>query len=206
LRRLKIEFMVIKKLLGFGYEDIQITNAGKPELDKYNGMFLEEIAKSRNMDQFDNYIDLARRTEGKAGVLNHRYSNMENIKDLMSHPAALFMTDAWVAPEGVQNPSAFGCFPRFLQYARDLRNISIEEAVRKMTGATAERFNVKKRGLLREGYAADITIFDWKAVKDNNTDKNTDAAPSGIEAVFINGKQVLEKGKVDGSILAGTVA
>lgn len=205
LRRLKIEFMVIKKLLGFGYEDIQITNAGKPDLDKYNGMFLEEIAKSRNMDQFDNYIDLAKRTEGKAGVLNHRYSNLENIKELMRHPAALFMTDAWATPEGVQNPAAYGCFPRFLQYARDFRNISLEEAVRKMTGASADRFNLKRRGFLREGYAADITVFDWKGVKDNNTDKNTSSAPSGIAAVFINGKQVLDRGAVDGSMLAGTV-
>jgi N-acyl-D-amino-acid deacylase len=205
LRRLKLEFMVIKWLLGFGYEDIQITNAGKPDLDKYNGMFLEEIAKKRNMDQFDNFIDLAKRTEGKAGVLNHRYSSLDNVKDLMSHPASLFMTDAWVFPEGLQNPGAYGCFPRFLQYARDFRNISMEEAVRKMTGASAERFNVKKRGFLKEGYAADITVFDWNTVKDNNTDRKTDTAPSGIEAVFINGKQVIEKGRADGSLAAGQV-
>lgn len=204
LRRLRIEFMVIKKLLGFGYEDVQITNMGKPDLDKYNGMFLGEIARSRNMDQFDNYIDLVKRTEGKAGVLNHRYSDLENIKELMRHRAALFMTDAWVAPEGVQNPAAFGCFPRFLQYARDFRNISLEEAVWKMTGAAADRFRLKQRGFLREGYAADITIFDWKTVRDNNTDKNTNVTPSGIEAVFINGRQVADRGKVDGAILAGT--
>lgn len=203
LRRLKLEFMVIKRLLGFGYEDIQITNMGKPDLDKYNGMFLKEIANARNMDQFDNYIDLVKRTGGNAGVLNHRYSNLDNIKDLMRHPASLFMTDSWVAPEGVQNPASFGCFPRFLQYARDFRNISLEEAVWKMTGATAERFGVKKRGLLREGYAADITIFDWKSVRDNNTDKNTNTTPSGIEAVFINGRKVVDGGTVNGSIQAG---
>ncbi len=205
LRRLKLEFMVIKWLLGFGYEDIQITNSGKPELDKYNGMFLDEIARERNMDQFDNYIDLVKKTEGKAGVLNHRYSSLDNVKELMRHPAALFMTDAWVAPGGVQNPGAFGCFPRFLQYAREFGNITLEEAVRKMTGASAERFNVKKRGFLKEGYAADITLFDWKMVRDNNTEKKTDAVPSGIEAVFVNGKQVLDKGRVTGPILPGTV-
>jgi N-acyl-D-amino-acid deacylase len=203
LRRLKMEFMVIKWLLGFGYEDIQITNMGKPDLNQYNGMFLGEIAEKRKMDQFDNFIDIVKRTEGKAGVLNHKYSSLKNIKDLMSHPASLFMTDAWVLTEGLQNPSTFGCFPRFLQYARDFRNISLEEAVRKMTGASAERFNVKKRGFLREGYAADITLFDWKTVRDNNTEKKTDAAPGGIEAVFINGKQVIDRGRSTGLLLPG---
>ncbi|HNW30224.1 MAG TPA: D-aminoacylase, partial [Spirochaetota bacterium] len=66
-----------------------------------------------------------------------------------------------------------------------------------------ERFGVKKRGLLREGYAADITIFDWKSVRDNNTDKNTNTTPSGIEAVFINGRKVVDGGTVNGSIQAG---
>jgi N-acyl-D-amino-acid deacylase len=205
LRRLKMEFMVIKWLLGFGYEDIQITNMGKPDLDQYNGMFLGEIAEKRKMDQFDNFIDIVRRTEGKAGVLNHKYSSLDNVKDMMRHPASLFMTDAWVFSEGVQNPAAFGCFPRFLQFARDFRNISLEEVVRKMTGASAERFNIKKRGFLREGYAADITVFDWKAVKDNNTEKKTDAAPAGIEAVFINGKQVLDRGRPAVPMMAGVV-
>ncbi len=205
LRRLKMEFMVIKWLLGFGYEDIQITNMGKPDLDQYNGMFLGEIAEKRKMDQFDNFIDIVRRTEGKAGVLNHKYSSLDNVKDMMRHPASLFMTDAWVFSDGVQNPAAFGCFPRFLQFARDFRNISLEEVVRKMTGASAERFNIKKRGFLREGYAADITVFDWKSVKDNNTEKKTDAAPAGIEAVFINGKQVLDRGRPVVPMMAGVV-
>lgn len=73
-----------------------------------------------------------------------------------------------------------------------------------MTGAAADRFRLKQRGFLREGYAADITIFDWKTVRDNNTDKNTNVTPSGIEAVFINGRQVADRGKVDGAILPGT--
>ena len=205
LRRLKMEFMAIKWLLGFGYEDIQITNMGNPDLDRYNGLFLGEIAEKRKMDQFDNFIDIAKRTDGKAGVLNHKYSSLDNIKDLMRHPASLFMTDAWVYAKGLQNPSTFGCFPKFLQYARDFRNISLEESVRKMSGATADRFRVKNRGFIREGYAADITIFDWKAVKDNNTDKKTDASPTGIEAVFVNGKQALDKGRVIRPLLSGMV-
>jgi N-acyl-D-aspartate/D-glutamate deacylase len=115
------------------------------------------------------------------------------------------MTDAIVAPEGVQNPAAFGNFPRFLQYARDYSLISLEEAVHKMTGASAERFEIKGRGILKNGYAADITVFDWKNVRDNNTEKVTNARPDGIEMVFINGQQVVDGEKIDSSVNAGVV-
>jgi N-acyl-D-amino-acid deacylase len=205
LVRLEMEFQVIKRLLGFGYEDIQITNALNPELDRYNGMFLGDIADKRGMKQFDNFIDIVKKSGGKARVLNHRYSSLDNVKELMSHPAALYMTDAIPVPDGVQNPGVSGCFPRFLQFAREYRTVSLEEAVHKMTGASAERFRIAKRGLLRQGYAADITVFDWKGVKDNNTDLKTDATPSGIEAVFINGIRVAGRGGVETGAPAGMV-
>ncbi len=205
LFKLETEFRVIKWLLGFGYEDIQITHAGHPELDEFNGMFLGDIAAKRKMGQFENFIDIAKKSGGKARVLNHRYSSQNNVLDLMRHPASLFMTDANVASKGVQNPGAFGNFPRFLGYARDRRLISLEEAVSKMTGASAERFGIAKRGVLKKGYAADITLFDWKKIRDNNTDLQTDMTPDGIEAVFINGRQVLREGKADGVIRAGMV-
>jgi len=74
-----------------------------------------------------------------------------------------------------------------------------------MTGASAERFDVKDRGFLRPGLAADITVFDWENVTDNNTVTETNVAPSGIEAVFINGVQVKKDGVVDGTANAGVV-
>ena len=92
-----------------------------------------------------------------------------------------------------------------MQFAREFGTIGPEEAVRKMTGASAERFKINKRGFLKKGYAADITVFDWNKVKDNNTDIKTDAAPTGIESVFINGRQVLRAGKAHGSFQAGMV-
>ncbi len=203
--KLRAQLELIVLLLGFGYEDIQITYANHPELNKYNGMFLKDIAKERGMSQFDNFLDFARKSEGRARVLNHRYSNLDNVKALMSHPASLFMTDATVALEGAQNPACYGNFPRFLQYARNFRLLSLEDVVYKMTGASAERFGIPKRGILKDGFFADITVFDWEKVKDNNTPTETNRAPTGIEAVFINGKQVLKGGRVNERILAGKV-
>ena len=74
-----------------------------------------------------------------------------------------------------------------------------------MTGATAERFGVTDRGFLRKGAPADVTVFDWNTVKDNNTVSETSNAPTGIEYVFINGKRVLKGGVVDPKIKAGVV-
>jgi N-acyl-D-amino-acid deacylase len=205
LAKLKSEFELIQRFLGFGIKDIQITYANSEELNQYNGMFLEQIAKKRGMDWFDNTMDIARKSKGVANVLNHRYSNLPIIETLMRHPASLFMTDALPATQGVQNPAVYGNFPRFLQFAREKKIISLEEAVYKMSGATAERYSIKDRGFLKEGLAADITVFDWKNIRDNNTLTETSKAPTGIEAVFINGKQVVSKGKVDAAIRAGKI-
>jgi N-acyl-D-amino-acid deacylase len=205
LRSIRLQFAFIEKVMGFGMGDIQITYAGVDDLNQYNGMFLSEIAEARGMDRYDNFFDMAKRSKGHSLVLNHRYSNPEIVESLMKHPKSLFMTDAWVAETGVQNPAAFGCFPRFLEWARDKKVITLEEAVRKMTGATAERFGVTGRGLLQKGNAADITVFDWNTVKDNNTVTETSNAPTGIELVFINGKHVLKDGVVDPAVKAGVV-
>ncbi len=205
LEKLKSELGLIQRFLGFGYNDIQITYAHNEELNQFNGMFLGEIAKKRGMDWFSSTMDIAQKSKGIAAVLNHQYSNLPIVEDLMRHPASLFMTDALPALRGVQNPAFSGNFPRFFQLAREKKLISLEEAVYKMSGATAERYRIKDRGFLKEGLTADITVFDWKNIRDNNTLTETSKAPAGIEAVFINGKRVVSKDKVNGTIKAGEV-
>ncbi len=194
LRRLYAEFKIIQMLLGFGVEDIQITNANHAELNDYNGMFASDIAKKRGMGWFENFIDIAKKTEGRARVLNHKYSNPKLVKDMIRDPNSLFMTDAWIAPEGVQNPAAYGNFPKFIERGRDEGLLTLEETIRKMSGASAERFQIGNRGFIRKGYAADVLVFDYKKIRDNNTDIKTGERPDGIEYVFINGKRVLSKG------------
>ena len=205
LLRLRMEIMLMETLLGFGYDDIQITDARHPDLEKFNGLFVSEIAKRRGMSNFDAFVDIARKTRGRARVLNHRYSNMANIELLMQHPASIFMTDATPALSGVQNPGAYGNFPLFLQYARDRRLLCLEDCVRKMTGAAADRFAIRDRGYLKAGLAADVTLFDWEKVNDNNTRAATDQRPTGIDQVFVNGVRVLKDGKLTGAVRAGRI-
>ncbi|MBN1635504.1 MAG: amidohydrolase family protein [Deltaproteobacteria bacterium] len=205
MRKLRIEAALILRLLGFGFEDIQITYAKHDELNQFNGMFLSDIAKARGISGFENFVDFARRSGGVARVLNHKYSNPEIVEALIRHPASLFMTDASPASQGVQNPACYGNFPRFFQWIRDKNLISLEDAVYKCSGSSRQRFKINDRGILQKGLAADITVFDYNSIRDNNTVTETDKTPSGIAAVFINGKQVVSESDVDGSINAGVV-
>lgn len=195
----------MREAIGFGFEDIQLGFADHPEFKEFNGKFISEIADQLGISPTRVVLWLSELTKGRARILNHNYSNMEVIDALIKHPACLFMTDSTVAVSGLQNPASFGSFPLLLQYARDRKLIPLEETVRKMTGASAERLKIKDRGLLRKGLAADITVFDWTQVRDNNTVTQTDQAPSGIETVFINGRQVKSFDQVDGSANAGKV-
>ncbi|HCY88407.1 MAG TPA: hypothetical protein DHV36_24950, partial [Desulfobacteraceae bacterium] len=184
------------KLLGFGFEDIQIASAMHPDLDRFNGRFLSDIARERRVPQFNNYMDFVRKSNGNARVLMHRYTSRAIVDALMAHPLSLYMTDAWAEPRGLQNPAVYGCFPRFLRRARKT-GLPMEEAIHKMTGASADRFGLTDRGTLSPGKAADITVFDPETIRDNTTRQITDAKPSGIHTVFINGIQTVHQGRAD---------
>ena len=118
------------------------------------------------------------------------------IEILVRHPSSLLAA-------GSPGPGCPGAFPRFLQLAREKGLLPLEEVVRKMSGATAERFGITDRGVLREKLAADIVVFDWEKVADNTSADKPAAAPSGIEYVFINGRKIMSGGHREGPLTAG---
>jgi len=202
--RLRVEAEVGFRLVGFGYPQMQITSAGSAEYDEHNGRFLPEIAERVGKSSFETMLDILDKSNAEARVLFHRYYSDEIIDRLMRHPAAIFASDSWPEPGGHQNPAAFGTFPRFLRKARERGTISLEAAVHKMTGAAAKRFRLENRGCLEEGAAADVVVFDWNEVRDHVNDAG-DAAPSGIEHVFVNGHPILEVGELRAVRGAGEV-
>jgi N-acyl-D-amino-acid deacylase len=193
--RLWVEAEVGFRIVGFGYPQMQITNASCPEYHPYDGLFLPDIAERIGKSNFDTMLDILVKSGAEARVLFHNYYNDEIVDRLMQHPATIFASDAWPEPAGQQNPAAYGTFPRFLRKARERGNISLEDVVHKMTGAAATRFRLEQRGLLKEGCAADVVVFDWDEVQEGGNETG-DAPPSGIEHVFVNGTQILEAGAV----------
>ncbi len=96
---------------------------------------------------------------------------------------------------GLPHPRSYGTFPRILaKYVRDDRVLTLEEAVRKMTSWPATRMRLERRGVLREGAWADITVFDLARVQDRATYDEPVLFPAGIEFVLVNGQLVIEDG------------
>ena len=118
------------------------------------------------------------------------YSTPEIIHEFEKHPYCLFMTDAWVDEHGIKNPSIYDCYPKFLQDSLLNYSDTLENTIRKMTGAIADRYNIPNRGYLKEGYFADLTVFDEEEIKKAIPNQ---AKSFGIKKVFINGKFFSEK-------------
>ena len=101
------------------------------------------------------------------------------------------------------HPRGWGSYPRILgRYVRDEHELTLEQAIHKMTGMPAERVGLRDRGLLREGYYADLTMFDPKRVMDRATFETPNQYPAGITYVIVNGQISVDDGKRT-SALAG---
>ena len=101
------------------------------------------------------------------------------------------------------HPRAYGSMPRFLgHYVRDLHLLPLEQGIRKITSLPAQREHLRDRGLLKEGFFADVTLFDPAAIQDRATYENSTQLSEGVKYVFVNGKLEFENGKLTG-IAAG---
>ena len=102
-------------------------------------------------------------------------------------------------PADLAHPRAYGNFPRLIaKYVREEHVLTLEDAVRKMTGWPADRMRLAGRGLIREGQWADVTIFDYDKVQDLSTYENPNVYPVGIEYVLVNGTVVVDQQKHTG--------
>lgn len=128
-------------------------------------------------------------------------SGDEGLRKIVSHPRASICTDAIINGRGLPHPAAYGSFPKVLSYfSRDLGLFTMEEAVRKMTSMSMQRFGIRDRGLIREGCFADITILDEAVVGEKGTYLAPAHFAEGIRYVIINGTPVLRDGVYNGRL------
>ncbi len=179
-------------LLGFSFDDILIAWAGEGN-ERFENKTVSQIARELNMSQVDAYLHLCEISHFKGRVNMGPYSTRSIISELSRDDHVLFMTDAWVEEKGVQNPALYDCFPKFLQDALTGRGDTLPRTIRKMTGATADRFSLKNRGYVLPGYHADLTLFDEKAILSGVPDVEK---PFGIQRVYINGHLALAGDKL----------
>ena len=147
-------------------------------------------------------------TKGGASAVFHGMSD-DDVEHIMQYPFNMFASDASIRifNEGAPHPRGYGTNARVLSnYVRDKKVITLEEAVRRMTSLPAQKFGFKNRGLLKEGFAADIVIFDEKTVKDNSTYEKPHAYSTGFQYVMVNGELVVEEGKHNGTRSGATLS
>jgi len=180
-----------------------IVIAECPSKKEYQGKSLEDILKETNRfdDPYEGLFDLLLEIEGNATIIVFLMDE-DDVRTVMSSPLSSFISDSWVTAldaGGKPHPRAYGTFPRVLgKYVREEKLLTLEQAIRKMTSLPAGKIGLKCRGILREGFWADVVIFDQAVIKDQATFDDPHQYPKGIEYVIVNGQVVVDHGRLTG--------
>ena len=166
------------------------------------GRTVADIAAERGVEPLDAACDLLIAEDAAVPVVIHSMCE-EDVQTVMRAPFVCVGSDssalATTGPlsEGQPHPRAYGCFPRVLgRYVRELGVLELEDAVRKMTSLTASRLRLRERGEVREGWFADLVVFDPDRVRDAATFERPHQYAEGIDAVIVNGEIALERGRI----------
>jgi N-acyl-D-amino-acid deacylase len=174
------------------WDGVVITAAAHNE-GSLVGKSIKDIASECGSDPESVVMDILLEQEGDVNIVEHCQS-LENLHALLTHPRAMIITDG-VYTKGRSHPRLYATFPLLLgDLVRERKWLTLEEAVHKVTGKPAAAFHINDRGRIKEGYAADITVFDPEVVNTNATYEKPDVSPSGIRSVLRNGRIVVDAG------------
>ncbi len=160
----------------------------------YEFKTLQEIADLEKVTPVEAYMKIVR--DGGAGIVCHSMKD-DDIKTFYTQPWVMVSSDGGI---GSRHPRGAGTFPRVLGlFSREQHWFSLQEAVRKMTSLPAWRLGLKDRGLVKQGYKADLVLFDPATVIDRATFANPALISTGISRVFVNGEEVWSENKATGN-------
>jgi N-acyl-D-amino-acid deacylase len=181
-----------------GWNDLRLGAFTRPENLRWESRSLAEVMTETGWDAVDAICNLLLSEDLRvAQVTSGPWT--DGLRRFLQHPAAMIGTDSTFLGEK-PSPRTYGSYPRILgQFVRDEGLLSLEDAVHRMTGAPAGRLGLRRRGLLREGFAADVVIFDPARVRANATYEEPRQFPDGIEHVIVNGVMVVDGGHHTGA-------
>src|SRR5499426_2459881 len=202
------EELAVQGLNNFGripsWDAVRI--AISPHQPEYAGRTIDDIARDRACDPLDAVCDYLIADRGHTRILVTSMAE-EDIQEILRSPTVLVGSDGTsLAPygttgQGKPHPRFYGTFPRVLgHYVRDLGLLPLPQGVYKMTGGSAAALGLVDRGLLREGYHADITIFDPQIIADRATYDDPHQYAAGISTVIVNGVVVIDGGEHTGAL------
>ncbi len=199
-RKIIDEMKETLKKSGFKDYSYAVVAGYKPDA-ALNGKSIPEITKRlRGKSNLDQQIEqiFEMYAAGGASMVYHKMSE-DDVKLIMREPFTMIASDSGVRRfnEGVPHPRGYGNNPRVLgRYSRELGVVSLEDAVRKMSSLPAQTFGLRDRGLIREGLAADLVLFDEKLIGDASTFERPHQYPTGISHTIVNGQIVFADGAV----------
>ena len=198
---------IIKEMLEmqkkYKYKDYSYAFVAMHKADTtLNGKNISEInklkgRKAKPKEEAETILDMM--VAGGAQMVYHSM-NEEDVRFFIKYPFNMIGADGGVSNgKGFPHPRTYGTNARVLgKYVREEKLISLEEAIRRMTSLAAQKFQLKDRGLLKEGYAADIVVFDEHEVADRATFEQPHQFSAGFHYVLVNGQVVIDNGKHNG--------
>ncbi|HEX8687867.1 MAG TPA: D-aminoacylase, partial [Pyrinomonadaceae bacterium] len=188
-----------------GFKDFSYAVvAGYAPNPAFNGKSIAEITRlARGKKDVESQVEqiLEMYSAGGAQMVYHSMSE-EDVRRILREPFTMVASDSGVRRfgEGVPHPRGYGNNARVLgTYVRELRLVTLEDAVRKMTSLPAQTFGLRDRGLVREGMAADLVVFDEREVSDRATFEQPHQYPTGVSHVLVNGVAVISDGRATGA-------
>jgi N-acyl-D-aspartate/D-glutamate deacylase len=189
-----------------GYWDSVVISSVQHERNKWmEGRAISRIAETVGKRPVDLLLDVLIEDRLRTGAIFHSMSE-ENLERFLSLPYVMIGSDSasrsldGPTRKGKPHPRGFGSFPRFLgRYAGEGKNISLGEAIRRVTSLPAETFGIRNRGLIRDGLFADLVVFDEERIIDRATFDEPFQAPEGVHFVIVNGRPAVWEGAAAGA-------
>ena len=185
-------------------EGTMLLGLNLPEHQQYRGWWLSDVAEAMDKHWTETAMDLVLAERQRVGTIYFLMSE-ENVAMQIAQPWMKFGTDAGgmdpTTATGLAHPRTYGTFARVLgKYVRDEGVLTLEDAVRKMSSAVATRLKIRDRGFLREGYYADLVVFDPETVADHATYERPHQLSTGVVHVLVNGVGVVSDGQHTGEM------
>lgn len=160
------------------------------------GKTIEALAAEKDADPGEYALDLLLRENGCVSVVLEEMAP-DDVRKIISQQDCIVISDSLYSRAGMPHPRKYGAFERFLcQYVKEEKLLTRQEAIDRITRMPAEFLGIARRGLIREGYYADLVLLDWEALKDRASYADPIQDSVGIQKVFVNGELAFEAGKV----------
>jgi N-acyl-D-aspartate/D-glutamate deacylase len=188
-----------------GASGVLISGVVSPDLKQFDGKTLAQVATEQKKAPLDALFDLVIADKGQTGAIYFIASEQDLTYGLKQPWTTLGLDASETSLDGPlfepqNHPRAWGSMPRFLgHYVRDEHLLPLEQGIRKITSLAAQRARLRDRGLLKQGYFADVTIFDPATIIDKATYENANQVSQGVKYVFVNGQLEFEGDHLTGA-------